>query len=169
MASPSSNPTAAQSWQDVCSDPSLHDLPYKIETNARGQIVMSPTHLKHGAFQSEIAGLLREQMPTGRVVTEAAVETEDGIKAADVAWFSSTRWKQVHDDYAASIAPEICVEVLSPANTDAEMQTRRALYFEAGADEVWLCDEEGALSFYTADGLLESSHRVPSFPSTVSL
>ena len=158
-----------RTWEDVCNDPALQDLPYKIETNEHGQIVMSPTHLKHGAFQSEIAGRLRKQMQSGCVVTEAAVETEDGIKVADVAWFSSARWKQVQDDYAASIAPEICVEVLSPTNTESEMEAKRVLYFEAGAEEVWLCNEEGTLSFYDADGLLESSHRVPSFPSTVSL
>ena len=158
-----------RTWEDVCNDPALQDLPYKIETNAYGQIVMSPTHLKHGAFQSTIAMQLMNCTDDGRVITEAAIETEDGIKVTDVAWFSSARWKQVHDDYAASIAPEICVEVLSPTNTEAEMEAKRTLYFEAGADEVWLCDEEGALSFYTADGPLESSHRVPSFPSTVSL
>jgi len=158
-----------RTWQDMCNDSSLQDLPYKIETNEHGQIVMSPTYLKHGAFQSTIATQLMNCTDDGRVVTEAAVETEDGIKVADVAWFSSARWKQVHDDYAAYIAPEICVEVLSPANTETEMEAKRALYFEAGADEVWLCDRDGVLSFYDDNGALESSHRVPSFPVTVSL
>mgnify|MGYP006273238005 CR=1 FL=1 len=161
--------TAPRTWAELCNDPSLQDLPYKIETNARGQIVMSPTHLKHGAFQSTIAAQLMNCTDDGRVVTEAAVKTDDGIKVADVAWFSSARWKQVHDDYAASIAPEICVEVLSPANTEAEMEAKRTLYFEAGAKEVWLCDRDGTLSFYDASGALESSHRVPSFPVIVSL
>ncbi|PEN08799.1 hypothetical protein CRI93_03320 [Longimonas halophila] len=167
MATREAQPTTERTWEDVCNDPTLQDLPYKIETNAYGQIVMSPTHLKHGAFQSTIATQLMNCTSDGRVVTEAAVETEDGIKVADVAWFSSARWKQVHDDYAASIAPEICVEVLSPTNTEAEMEAKRALYFEAGAEEVWLCDHEGTLSFYDASGARDTSRQVPSFPAQI--
>lgn len=29
-------------WQEVCEDKALQDLPYKIELNRWGQIVMSP-------------------------------------------------------------------------------------------------------------------------------
>ncbi len=32
------------SWKEVCEAPNLQDLPYKIETNDRGEIVMSPTY-----------------------------------------------------------------------------------------------------------------------------
>mgnify|MGYP001313879954 CR=1 FL=1 len=37
-------------------------------------------------------------------------------------------------------APEICLEILSPSNSIVEMEMKRALYFEAGAREVWECD-----------------------------
>ena len=47
-----------------------------------------------------------------------------------------------------TIAPEICVEVVSPGNTRQEMEDKRALYFEAGAEEVWLCDVKGTLHFF---------------------
>jgi hypothetical protein len=30
-------------------------------------------------------------------------------------------------------APEICVEIISPSNTESEIQEKQALYFEAGA------------------------------------
>jgi Uma2 family endonuclease len=46
-------------------------------------------------------------------------------------------------------APEICVEVLSPGNTEAEIQEKMALYFDAGAREVWLCERSGAMSFFS--------------------
>jgi Uma2 family endonuclease len=75
-----------------------------------------------------------------------------------------------HDEAAAApIAPEICVEVRSPSNTDAEMDAKRALYFEAGAEEVWICDEDGAMRFYDADGEMDASHRAPAFPAHVEL
>ena len=46
-------------------------------------------------------------------------------------------------------APEICVEVLSPSNSEPEMNEKRALYFEAGAHEVWICDLDGKMEFHT--------------------
>ena len=52
---------------------------------------------------------------------------------------------------------EVCIEVLSPSNTQSEMDEKRGLYFARGANEVWLCDEQGNLSFYDCTGLLPSS------------
>ena len=156
-------------WKDVCEDPNLQDLPYKIETNARGQIVMSPTYAWHGKYAYRIARLLEDHLPEGESSVEMAIRTTHGTKVADAIWCSGERWTQIKDAYDAPVAPEICVEVLSATNTESEMEAKRVLYFEAGAREVWLCNEEGTLSFYDADGLLESSHRVPSFPSTISL
>jgi len=166
---PSSTRAAPRTWAELCADPALQDLPYKIETNARGQIVMSPTYAWHGRFAFQIARLLEEHLPDGQASVELAIRTTDGIKVADAIWCSAERWAQIKDAYDAPVAPEICVEVLSPTNTEAEMETKRALYFEAGAEEVWLCDAEGTLSFYDAEGERESFGRVPSFPSTISL
>jgi len=156
------------SWEEICHDPRFRDLPYKIETNARGQIVMSPTYQYHGALQAEISAVLRNRL-AGRVVTESAIATTDGKKIADVAWYSSERWAQVKDELDASVAPEIAVEVHSPGNTDEELAHKRTLYFEADADEVWICDADGAITFYDEEGEIESSHRVPSFPAQIDV
>ncbi|MEQ1807980.1 MAG: Uma2 family endonuclease [Burkholderiaceae bacterium] len=40
-------------------------------------------------------------------------------------------------------APEICVEIMSPANTWAEMHMNAGLYLEAGALEVWVIAMNG--------------------------
>jgi Uma2 family endonuclease len=156
------------SWEEICHDPRFRDLPYKIETNARGQIIMSPTHQYHGATQAEIAGLIREAL-SGRVVTESAVATVDGKKIADVAWFSEERWERVKDALDAPVAPEIAVEVYSPGNTEEELAHKRELHFEAGADEVWICDEEGHLTFYDETGEIDASDRVPTVPHEIAL
>ena len=37
-----------QQWREIVADPTLRDLPYKVETNHRGQIVLSP-HTTHHA------------------------------------------------------------------------------------------------------------------------
>jgi Uma2 family endonuclease len=60
-------------------------------------------------------------------------------------------------------APEVCVEVLSPSNSEPEMNEKRALYFEAGAHEVWICRRDGKMEFYTPD-LAGSSRLCPLFP-----
>ena len=158
-------------WKQAMRDPLLHDLPYKVETNAYGQLVLSPHCLKHSFQQSDISDTLRAHVEhAGRPAVEFAVQTSDGVKVADVVWVSSERLEQIPDDAAAApVAPEICIEVRSDGNTDAEMDHKRALYFEAGAEEVWMCDPSGTLTFYNADGQRDASQRVPSFPKQISL
>ena len=157
-------------WEEVCADPNLEDLPYKIETNEWGQIVMSPTRLKHGAFQAEIArGLSERTHHPGRVVTECAIQTLKGTKVADVAWFSPERWTQVKDEFDASIAPEICVEILSPRNSKEEIDLKKRLYFDAGAQEVWICNEKGMLHFFNTETGMDTSALVPGFPKKIDV
>lgn len=169
MATSKATQRAGLTWEEVCNDPHLQNLPYQIELNEWGQIVMTPTHLWHGAYQFEIGRLIGEILREGEIVTEAAIQTAKGTKVADVAWFSDERWEQVKEAYDAPIAPEICVEVVSPSNAPGEIDEKRALYYEAGADEVWLCNKEGEMTFYDKDGTIESSRRVPSFPSRIEV
>ena len=46
-------------WEEVCEYKELQDLPFKIELNKWGQIVMSPVKVKHSFYQGEILFLLR--------------------------------------------------------------------------------------------------------------
>jgi Uma2 family endonuclease len=161
---------AGFTWEEIIHDPNLRDLPYKIETNEYGQIVMSPPPaLPHGFRQSNTVRLLKEHTSEGQVATACPVVTSKGTKGVDAAWFSDERRAQVGDQTRSPIAPEICVEILSPANTDAEMAEKKALYFEAGAEEVWLCDTEGRMRFFDADGEREASARAPGFPHEVEI
>ncbi|MBV8175315.1 MAG: Uma2 family endonuclease, partial [Verrucomicrobia bacterium] len=63
-------------------------------------------------------------------------------------------------------APEICVEVLSPSNTAEEMAEKGALYFEAGAHEVWLCGVDGKIAFYMPEPSAQSAI-CDGFPSEI--
>jgi Uma2 family endonuclease len=49
------------------------------------------------------------------------------------------------------------------------MIEKRALYFEAGAKEVWLCDENGEMSFFNVQQQLEQSQLVPAFPLKINI
>ena len=153
-------------WEEICDDPTLRDLPFKVETNRRGQIVMSPARSRHGEYQFEIGFLLRQFLPQGFIVVECAIQTTAGVRVPDVAWTSAERRQPV----IYTLAPEICVEVLSPYNDQEEMDEKRALYFEAGAVEVWLCAEDGRMTFYVPDGLLSDGSRFcPAFPARVEV
>ena len=167
--SPQTQSESGLSWKEVCEDSNLRDLPYKIETNDRGQIVMSPTYAWHGKLAFRIAQLLEEIHPEGESSVELAIRTTKGTKVADAVWCTADRWGRIKDAYDAPVAPEICVEVRSSTNTDAEMAEKRALYVEAGAEEVWICDSEGHLTFFDAEGERSASARVPGFPDHVDV
>jgi len=65
------------------------------------------------------------------------------------------------------MASEICVEVISPGNTKGEMAEKRELYLAKGAKEVWFCDENGEMEFFTYDGRLSASKICPDFPINI--
>jgi hypothetical protein len=71
---------------------------------------------------------------------------------------------------ALTTAPEICVGVLSPSNTTAEIDEKRALYFDAGAIEVWVCNLDGAMSFFSGvNNQISTSSLCPDFPGADSV
>ena len=156
-------------WEELCADPSLQDLPYRIELNGLNQIVMSPLHFRHGRYASKIVNLLTRLLPAGETSIETAVSTSDNIKVPDVVWATHEFIRQHADAFALPIAPDLCVEVLSPTNRAVEIEQKRALYFEAGAREIWTCGLNGEMEFYTPAGLTEHSVLCPEFPSRVDL
>ena len=156
-------------WQEVCEHPSLKDLPFKIELDELGKIIMSPVKLYHSALQGEIEFLLRTLLKGGKTLPECAIKTGKGTKVADVAWVSLPIWAKIKNEADASIAPEICVEVISSSNTQKEMTEKRQLYFAAGAKEVWMCNENGELSFFNAEQQLTRSVLVPEFPEKIEV
>ncbi len=154
-------------WQDVLEHPSLQDLPFKIEMNEWGQIVMSPASNKHSNLQAELGLLLKQSLPKGRIFTECSIDTPRGVKVADVAWASNAFIERYGYETPYPRAPEICVEILSPSNTAAEMEEKIMLYLAKGAQEVWICDMEGRLTFHGNEGELERSNLAPRFPSQI--
>lgn len=156
-------------WQEVCDSSYFQNLPFKIELNEWGQVVMSPATNKHGAYQSRINIFLMQILQRGECITECAIDTEKGVKVADVAWASDPFLDNYNSEEPFSRAPEICVEILSPSNTDAEMAEKMKLYFSNGAQEVWLCEEDGTMKFYDEQGLLDQSAIVTEFPQQIKV
>ena len=141
-------------WSQLHTDPlivqELAKLEGRVETDRHGHIIVYPlAGVSHGGYQSEIACLLRTLLPAGRITIGCPISTADGVKGADVVWVSRPRMAATNRENCLTKAPEICVEVLAPDNSRREMAEKKALYFAAGAREVWLCDRAGVMTFFT--------------------
>jgi Uma2 family endonuclease len=159
-------------WAELVADPELAKIEGRIETDRHGHIIMSPPPAaSHGGFQLQIGSLLLSLMPTGRAMTECPISTADGVKAADVAWASPECLMELGNRVCFPRCPEICVEVLSPSNSLAEIEEKKALYFDAGALEVWVCSKSGVMSFFELGNSrpLKQSKLCSQFPSKISL
>jgi Uma2 family endonuclease len=159
------------SWDEICDEPSLRDLPFKVETDRCGVILMSRITGWRSERRAEICGLLMDSLPSGRCISSAPVQTTDGVKVADVGWFTMDRLKPIRREAVYPIAPEICVEVLSVSNSREEMIDKMKLYFAAGASEAWLCGEEGEMEFFTSaiPQSVPASVLCPDFPVKLDL
>ena len=144
-------------WAELCNDPLLRDLPGKIELNAYGVIEMSPASNRHALNQAAIAQAFGLQLPAGSAMVECSVATTDGVRVPDVAWASADFMARHGDMTPYPAAPEICVEVRSPSNTDAEMAFKTRLFLDAGAVEVWIVSEDGSWRVFDAGGLQRAS------------
>jgi Uma2 family endonuclease len=154
-------------WPEVLADPTLRDLPYKIELNEHGSIVMTPASNRHGLLQVRLANRLSQMIPDGEAMVECSIDTPKGVKVADVAWLSAAFLAAHGDETPYPAAPELCVEVVSPSNSAAEINEKKGLYFAKGAKEVWLCDEDGRVQFFTVEGPLGESRLLDAFPSQI--
>jgi len=153
-------------WSEVIEDRSLRDLPYKVELNERGQVVLSPATKWHALVQGMVIELLISLGLPGRTMPECPVETLKGVRVPDVAWASHGLLDSQPGD-TFTRAPELCIEVISKSNTPEEIEEKVSLYLGAGALEVWTCDLDGMMRFFAADGPLERSRLAPTFPLTV--
>jgi Uma2 family endonuclease len=148
-------------WDEIINNPLLQDLPFKIETNKFGQILMSPASNRHGIIQSEVGRKIQNRKKRGTTITECSIQTSDGVKVADVAWASDDFIAEFGDVTPYPKAPEICVEVVSPRNTKAEIEHKVELYLAKGALEVWVVNSNKEIAYHTHAGQIKKSKIVP--------
>ena len=152
-------------WDEVLRDPSLQDLPYKIELNAWGKVEMSPASNRHGRLQAAVVAELARELPSGVAITECSILTRIGIRVPDVVWASSQFMAAFGEITPYMRAPEICIEIVSPSNVEAEIEEKKRAYLAAGALEVWLVDEAGTMRCFDGSGQVPKSR----FPITLIL
>jgi Uma2 family endonuclease len=87
----------------------------------------------------------------------------------DLAWLDLDRPELLERPLVLTRAPEICVEILSPSNTQSEIDEKHALYFDAGATEVWICNLDGSITFFVSpDHQAATSALCPALPDRIS-
>lgn len=156
-----------EQWSEIVGDPNLRELPYKVETNARGQLILSPHQAYHSRRQKAIMKLLDSLLRDGEAFPEYPIATSEGVKQADVIWASRDRQDQMEETGdPPTLAPEICVEVMSETNTQEEMKEKCSLYFKVGAEEVWVIGRDGQVRFFGEEEF-EQSQIAPAFPEHV--
>jgi len=67
-------------WSEVIDNPYLKDLPFKIELNKFGKILMSPASNQHGHLEYRVGRALERGCPDGEIIIECAIQTNDGVK-----------------------------------------------------------------------------------------
>ena len=152
-------------WEELCRDPSLNGLPYKTETNRRGQLILTPISVSRSMRMSSVMRKLDSCAPGGRPLPSFAIATPGGTKVPDVVWTSGGRLAEMQETGdPTTLAPEICIEVMPEPSDWEEIRTKRKLYLEAGAEEMWVATEENEVRFFAGEEMEESSV-VEEFPS----
>jgi Uma2 family endonuclease len=147
-------------WANVINNPLLRDLPFKIELNKWGKILMSPASNNHGRLQYEVGRRIDRHKGSGKVIMECSIQTNDGVKVADVAWASDAFIAEFGYSTPYMKAPEICVEITSSSNTKDEIEEKVQLYLAKGANEVWVVNEDRDTTYYTHEGKLSDSREI---------
>ena len=149
-------------WKRILADPLFRDIPYKVETTKSGSIMMSPASNWHGSAQSQVVINLSKGRKGGEIINECSILTSDGVKVADVAWASDKFMETQGYKTPYTVAPEICVEVVSPGNSQSEIERKVDFYLAKGAVEVWVVNQDASVEFYDNSGSAKKSKMVKS-------
>jgi len=119
----------------------------------KGEVIeMAAPGYEHGRIQTNIAGLLWQYLrgkKLGVAVTESGVLTErdeddgDTVRGPDVSYYSAERVPLDRRIVKyCEVAPDLCIEVVSPSNTRKELRDKTQEYFAAGVRMVWVVEPE---------------------------
>jgi len=144
-------------WRQLASDPLVAAIPFKVELNEKGAIEVSPPTTRHAFLQAFVANELMRQRPDGTTFTECPVETDIGVRVPDVVWASPEFMQRHGTESEFRAGPDLCVEVLSPTNTRAEIAEKVAAYLAAGSREVWVVGDDGVPEIHGSDGRISMS------------
>ena len=112
----------------------------------RGELVsMPPPSLQHARIANRIAQALADYVKgkrMGEVLVEAGYSLRGGelpiVRQPDVSFVSALRIRRADQEGWIEGAPELAVEVVSPANTAQDLEDKIEQYLTFGAKAVWV-------------------------------
>lgn len=156
VEAPLSAEELAMRYRDLCEDPRFANVPGKIELDVWGRMVMTPASTYHGRIQGRLCQKLAAL--GGETLVEVGIATRSGLFVPDLAWASVAFMRAHGGKTPLVVAPEICIEVMSPSNSAKELQEKHGAYLAAGAEEVWIAyTKTKRCEVYGEDGRLARS------------
>ena len=144
----------AARWAELCNDPESPDY---FELTQYGEIVLSPRpSTVHQRFAFQVASTMQTMLGP-EATTEVGVLTDQGVRVPDAVWMPPERWKAANNATPLPTVPDICVEVLSPGNTRAEIEMKKGAYLRGGAHEVVIVNIDGSVEFFGPEGRRSAS------------
>jgi Uma2 family endonuclease len=165
----------AEELFDLPDDGMRHEL---VEGELR---TMPPAGFEHGDVAMELAFHVTAFVRQHRLGTVLAAETgfvlrrdPDTVRAPDVAFVRADRVPPRDDRRRfAELAPDLVVEVTSPSDRAAEVNSKVALWLDAGVRLVWVVDPEsgivvahqpaGVAHLFRGDDVLDGGDVLPGF------
>jgi Uma2 family endonuclease len=83
---------------------------------------------------------------------EIGIVTDIGIRVPDAVWMPADAWSRAGNQTPLPFAADVCVEVMSPSNTQAAISRKAQAYLRAGAKEVIVVEVDGKIRYLTAAG-----------------
>lgn len=167
MATAATRPMTAEEFWNLPDpqDGMRHEL-------VRGELTVMPRPgFRHGRRQLRIAGLLDAygaEGDRGRAATDVGILIErdpDTVRGPDVAYWSAERLPldQEPEGFLA-IAPDLCVEIISPSDRRTELHEKIVEYFRFGVRMVWLVDpEDRTITIYRSPDEAHLYHETAEF------
>jgi Uma2 family endonuclease len=141
-------------WTELSEDP---ESPDRYELSEFGELILSPKPANdHQRVAQAVVRALEARLGPEASV-EISVYTDRGIRVPDVVWMPAARWREVKGKSPFPFVPDVCVEVLSPGNSRAEIMMKTGAYLRGGAREVILVGRKGEVEYFGADGRRETS------------
>lgn len=117
------------------------DLKVKVEILNNKLIIMPSPSFIHQKISNRLSNRLTnfvEENNLGEILC-APMDTkfdEDNVEQPDIMFIAVTRYDIITDNYING-APDIVVEIISPANKKQEREEKHALYERTGVKEYW--------------------------------
>jgi Uma2 family endonuclease len=141
-------------WDELAADP---ESPDRYELTEFGELVLSPKPTNdHQRVSLAVARSLEAQLGPEAGI-EISVFTDRGIRVPDVVWMPGVRWREVKGKSPFPFVPDVCVEVLSPGNSCAEIRMKTGAYLRGGAREVIIVSHSGEVDHFGPEGRREVS------------